>query len=258
MPEDNSNFSSEPFGSINQYYDLLYADKDYQAETRYIISLIKKYSPAAEELLELGFGTANYSKHFSEAGYHITGIEKSERMVEVATTKQIRGFVPVIGDITAFELNKKFDAAVSLFHVTSYLTENTSVVSCFKRVSEHLNKNSLFIFDVWYTPAVYLQQPETRIKRLNTDNYEIFRLAEPEVFFEQNLVQVNYTLLVKNKASLQCDVLKESHLLRHFSTPELTLMAEICGLKLLGCEEFLTGNKPSEKSWGVCYILKKQ
>jgi len=64
MPEDHSNVSSDPFGSINQYYDLFYADKDYQAETGYIISLIKKYNPGAKEVLELGFGTGNYSKHF--------------------------------------------------------------------------------------------------------------------------------------------------------------------------------------------------
>jgi len=258
MSEDKSSHSAEPFAALNQYYDLLYADKDYRSESNYIISIIKKYNPQAKELLELGFGTANYSRHFSDAGYNVTGIEKNEQMAEVARSKRISGFVPLIGDITDFTLNRKFDFAVSLFHVISYLTENKSVVSCFKRVAEHLNKNSLFIFDVWYTPAVYMQQPETRIKRLNTDCNEVFRLAEPEVFFEQNLVQVNYTLLVKNKVSLRCDVLKESHLLRHFSTPEIILIAEICGFTLLGCEEFLTGNKPSEKTWGVCYILKKQ
>ena len=258
MREEKPTVSPEPFDITNQYYDLFYADKDYQSETSYIISLIKKYTPAARELLELGYGTGNYSTHFSDAGYNITGIEKNERMAEVAYAKQIREFLPLTGDITGFELNRKFDVAVSLFHVISYLTENKSVLSCFKQVSQHLNKDSLFIFDVWYTAAVYRQQPETRIKRLNTDNYEIFRIAEPEVFFEQNLVQVNYTLLVKNKASHLCEVLKESHLLRHFSTPEVGLMAENAGFTLLRSEEFLTGNKPSDKTWGVCYILKKQ
>jgi len=107
MPEVNPPAISEPFGSVDKYYDLLYADKDYASETSYIISHLKRYNPGARELLELGSGTGNYSKHFSEAGYNITGIEKSEGMAKVAAGKQLRGFVPLTGDITAFEIKKK-------------------------------------------------------------------------------------------------------------------------------------------------------
>jgi SAM-dependent methyltransferase len=257
MTNDKPLHSSEPFSLFNQYYDLLYQEKDYAGESRYITSLLNKQNSKPGELLELGCGTGNYAKEFSEAGFTVTGIEKSEQMVDVARSKEISNFFPIVDDITTFNLNRKFDAAVSLFHVISYLTENESVLSCFKRVAEHLNKDGFFIFDVWYTPAVYVQQPETRIKRLNTDSYEIIRIGEPEIFYELNVVEVNYTLIIKDKSSSQYDVLKEKHILRHYSTPEIKLLAQLSGFTVVSCEEFLTGDDPSADTWGVCYILKK-
>jgi hypothetical protein len=85
----------------------------------------------------------------------------------------------------------------------------------------------------------------------------VIRIAEPEVFYDLNVVEVNYTLVVKEKGSSQYDVLKEKHVLRHYSTPEIKLMAQLSGFTLVRCEEFLTGNVPSGSTWGVCYILKK-
>ena len=245
MTKDKTLHSSEPFSLFNQYYDMLYQEKDYAVECRYIMSLLGEQNNKPGELLELGCGTGNYSKEFSDAGFTIIGIEKSKQMVDVAMSKGIPHFFPVVDDITTFNVNKKFDAAVSLFHVVSYLTDNEEMVSCFKRVAEHLNKDGIFIFDVWYTPAVYVQQPETRIKRLNSDGYEIIRIAEPEIFYELNVVEVNYTLIIKDKSSSLWDVLKEKHILRHYSTPEIKWMAQLSGFTLVRCEEFLTGNDPS-------------
>jgi len=53
------------------------------------------------------------------------------------------------------------------------------------------------------------------------------------------------------------EMLSESHPMRHFSLPELDLLGQISGFDLVGAEEFLTGNTPSEETWGVCLIFKK-
>jgi hypothetical protein len=45
--------------------------------------------------------------------------------------------------------------------------------------------------------------------------------------------------------------------MRHFSIPEIGLLAEHTGFKILKTEEFLTASDPSERTWGVCIILKK-
>ncbi len=227
MMNDKLSQTSGSFQLFNNYYDLLYHEKNYEEETKYVTGLIKNFKLNSYNFLELGSGTGNYSKHLSDQGYKITGIEKNENMVALAKAKAIPNFEPVVGDITTFSVKKKFDVVVSLFHVISYLTENSKVISCFKQVYKHLKKNGIFIFDVWYTPAVYAQQPRNNIKRIDTDDYEITRIAEPLVNCEENVVQVNYQMIVKNKITRKHEVLNETHSMRHFSSPEIKMMAKL-------------------------------
>ena len=48
------------FGEYAKYYDLLYADKDYAAETAFVREIICRLAPGARTLLELGCGSARY------------------------------------------------------------------------------------------------------------------------------------------------------------------------------------------------------
>lgn len=244
------------FNLYSSYYDLLYKDKDYQAEAKYVQQLLQQYQPNCKSLLELGCGTGNHAAFLCANGYTVHGIERSEQMVQEGLQKNIQGFSPSQGDITGFKLNQAFDAAVSLFHVISYLTENDALVSCFKTVHEHLNLGGLFLFDVWYSPAVYFQQPETRIKRLQGEGFTATRLAEPVLHTERNVVDVNYEIIVQQN-NKESHTFKELHPMRHFSVPEIDLLARSMGFKLLLAEEFLTASKPSQDTWGVCFLLKK-
>ncbi len=251
------NVKTEPFKLSSAYYDLLYNDKDYQAECTYVCQLIKKYRPDAKSIIELGSGTGTYSKLLSESGFAITGIELEHEMNLLAVEKNIPNFTAITNDITQFELGTKHDVVLALFHVISYLNTNQQLISCFKQVSKHLHQDGVFIFDVWYSPAVYNLKPEKRVKKLENDAIEITRHADPVIFFDKNIVQVNYEMIVKDKTTGEDTLFKEEHSMRHFSTPEISLFAELSGMQVIAAEEFLTANKTSADTWGVCYILQK-
>ncbi|MGI8635970.1 MAG: class I SAM-dependent DNA methyltransferase [Segetibacter sp.] len=252
-----SNSESISFDIYGVYYDLLYSTKDYAKEAEYVTKIIRAIDPTAEELIELGCGTGNYSESLCRNGYQVTGIEKSERMVQAALSKSIENFFPLVGDVTTFKLNRKFDVAVSLFHVISYLNTNEEVLSCFKNVFEHLKAGGIFIFDIWYTPAVYSQKPETRIRRVENKEVAIIRIAEPSILFEQNVVQIAYEMIIRIKATDELQILKERHTMRHFSTPEIKLIAELVGFTIITSQEFLTAKEPGADTWGVCFVLQK-
>jgi SAM-dependent methyltransferase len=253
----NTNPISNPFNTYNNYYDLLYHDKNYQKEAEYITNLIKAINPEATELIDLGSGTGNYSKFLCEAGFKITGIERNKQMAAAANSKSIDGFHTVVDDISTFEVPRKFDAAISLFHVINYLTENEKILSCFSQVFKHLKPNGIFVFDVWYSPAVYLQLPQTRVKHVQDEKIDVTRLARPIMNYEKNIIEVHYEMTIKNKCDGQEKILEEVHHLRHFSTPEIELLAKFSGFKLIRSEEFLTAKVPGADTWGVCYILQK-
>jgi SAM-dependent methyltransferase len=228
------------FNTYSKYYDLLYKDKDYQSEAGYVADIIKAECPDAKNIIELGCGTGNHAAKLCKYGYRLTGLEISKEMVTLAKEKNIEGFNPLVADITDFTIEEKYDVAISLFHVISYISSNTDLISCFKKVNEHLNSKGIFIFDVWYSPAVYIQNPETRIKRMSNDIINVTRIAESVLYYNSNTVEVNYEIMIQNKETSVMELFKEKHTMRHFSIPEIELLATHTNFNLIKTEEFST------------------
>jgi hypothetical protein len=86
---------------------------------------------------------------------------------------------------------------------------------------------------------------------------KITRLAEPVIYPNENRVDVNYTIFAQDAASGACQTFTENHPMRHFSLPELDLLASVTGFERLCAEAFLTGEAPGEETWGVCLVLRR-
>ncbi len=246
---------TEVFEASACYYDLLYREKDYVAEADYVQRLIKTHG-GGKDLLEFGSGTGKHARLLVSRGFTVTGVERSAEMF--AQAKQGSGFSCILGDLREVHLGRTFDAVLSLFHVISYQTSNASVGAAFDRASEHLRRGGLFIFDVWYTPAVLAQRPATRVKRLSSDEVEVIRIAEPCMFGNENRVDVHYTIVVKDKRSGAVKEFSEVHPMRHFSLPELDLLADRSGFERVTAEELISGADPGETTWGVCLVMRKK
>ena len=95
----------------------------------------------------------------------------------VLKAKNVTGFTCQQGNITNVKMNKTYDVVLSLFHVMSYQITNKQLKDVFENAAAHLNKDGLFIFDFWYSPAVYAQKPSVRVKRAANEKIEITRIA---------------------------------------------------------------------------------
>ncbi|SDG41960.1 Methyltransferase domain-containing protein [Pedobacter terrae] len=248
---------SQNFKLYSQYYDLLYQDKDYQAEVDYLHQLINQYCPNNISILELGSGTGKHANLLVNKGYNMYGLERSAEMVAIANRAKAENITFKVADITDFQINQSFDVALSLFHVISYLVDNQSLISTFQNVHRHLNEKGLFIFDVWHSSAVNFQVPEKRTKTLQNEIIHVTRHANPIINTEQNIVEVNYSIEVKDLKDGKITNIDESHPMRYFSRPEIELLAYATGFEVIHSEEFLSKTIPSVETWGVCYILKK-
>ena len=246
------------FDAYSHYYGLLYRDKDYAAEVEYIDGLLSRYGIVGRELLEFGSGTGKHGRLLAELGYKVTGIERSAEMVRHAIVT--KGFRCQQGDICTVQLGRTFDAVLSLFHVISYQVSNEALRAVFARAAEHLKPGGLFVFDVWYSPAVYAQRPEVRVKRMINEEGEITRISEPAIFPNENRIDVRYTVFVRDLATGAYQTFIETHPMRHFSLPELDLLVGLAGasgFERLAAEAFLTGDEPGEETWGVCLVLRR-
>lgn len=247
----------ENFEKYSRYYDLLYLDKNYLKESQYVVDLVNEYSINSKDLLDLGCGSGGHATFLSKSGFSITGVEKSRALIDIAINKKINNFRIVEGDIIDFKINKKFDVALSLFHVISYITTTNDILKCFKNVYDHLKPGGIFIFDVWNTPGVYSEMPTVKIKKMADSEIEVTRIATPEVLPNDNIVNVVFELFIKEKRSGLISNNVEIHPMRHFSISEIDFFANSCGLKLMHFEEYLTKAIPEINTWGVCYVLKR-
>lgn len=245
------------FKLYSQYYDLLYADKNYVAEANYIADLIHTYKPNSKSILELGAGTGKHAFLLAKKGFQLLGLERSADMVAIANQENNQQVSFKVADITDFNLIQSFDVATSLFHVISYLTDNKSLIQTFKNVHQHLNNDGIFIFDVWHSSAVHHQIPEKRTKKLQNENMEVLRKANPIIYPELNVVEVDYEITITNLKDKTNHQIYEKHPMRYFSRPEIGLLAYATGFELVHTEAFLTKENPSIYTWGVTYILKK-
>lgn len=243
------------FGAYSHYYNLLYQDKDYHGETDYVHGLIRKYHPTTQNILDLGCGTGRHDILLAEKGYRITGVDFSDDMLAVARSASST-LTFHQGDIRTIRLGEKFDAVISLFHVMSYQTTNDDLASSFATVREHLNPGGVFIFDCWYGPAVLSEPPVIRIKRLEDEKISVLRIAEPVMHPNENLVDVNYHVIVRVKTEGKDQDLRETHRMRYLFRPELDFFLRDAGLRIVDEFEWITNKPPGLNTWGVCFVVK--
>ena len=246
------------FNDYAKYYDLLYADKNYQQEADYVHSLIQRFSASSEKnILEIGCGTGTHASFMSRLGYHITGVDMSSEMIDRALAKNIPNTNFQVGNAIDFSLPNNFEVIYSLFHILSYQTANENQQKMLANVGNHLTENGIFIFDFWYAPAVLTERPSVRIKRLEDNDIKVTRISEPLLKVNENTVDVNFELLIENKQNQQLTVIKELHPMRYFSLPEIEFLMAAAGMKLAYAQEWLTEKVPSENTWGVCCVAQK-
>ena len=236
------------FNDYAKYYDAFYSHKT-QEDIDYIKSLISKYHPVTKNVLSFGCGTGRHEFLLSE-DYKVTGVDRSSEMLVIANDcRQTENNEFVLGDIRNVKLGKKFDTCVSLFHILDYLSTNKDLAEVFSNAHQHLNDDGLFVFDVWYGPAVLHIKPEERTQTTQ----EITKKCTPTLLENKNVVKVKYDFLENNK-----HVFSETHVMRYYFLPELLEILENTGFEIITTEEWITKDTPSINTWSVCVVCRKK
>lgn len=245
------------FKEYSKYYDLLYKDKDYISEVSYLSEIFTKLDKHNCSLLDIGCGTGKHAGLLAQKGFKVHGVDISETMLESA----VRNFGDKVsfslGDIRNLSLPKTFDIVTSLFHVMSYQTSNEDLEASFNSVYNHLNANGYFIFDCWYGPGVMSDLPAVRIKRMGDEEFEIIRIAEPELNFNDSIVNVNYQILINELKNNRLTTLYEQHPMRFLYKNEIEFLALKFNFKFIGFYTWLTFREPAGNDWYVMFILQK-
>jgi SAM-dependent methyltransferase len=243
-------------------YDTLYGDKDYTGELELLENAFKRYSPEQkiEQILDLGCGTGNYAIPLAQRGYKISGVDISENMLIHAREKAKEFSVEPLfihGDLKLFSANQTFDAAIMMFAVLGYQLENDEVFAALLNVQKHLRPGGLFVFDVWYGPAVLSIRPSDRVKIIPTKTGKVIRAASGSLDTYHHLSEVRYHLweISNNKVDAETE---ERHLMRYFFPQELAFFTKQAGLELISLTAFPSLDKElSDETWNAIGVCRK-
>lgn len=254
--------SREIFGLYSAYYDLLYRDKDYKGEADFALSFLNDSALADHDIADFGCGTGRHAIEFARKGFNVTGVELSDTMLQMAdrnlsVNTDVRDRVKFIqGNVCNVSTGEKYNALFMLFHVLGYLNTNSEILEALRNIGDHLVNGGILVFDFWYGPAVLSILPEQRIKTLENDDLKIIRTALPIMKYNDNVVEVNYNIEAEWTESGKKKDFNERHRMRYFFIPELELLLNASGFKVMRMSEWMSGAELSEATWsGVCAAI---
>lgn len=248
---------TEPFGSSYAgTYDLLYQDKDYVAECDLLEKLFEGRD--IKSVVDLGCGTGGHAVVLSSRGYEVIGIDRSSAMLDEAREKARRNGVSVEfrqGDVRSFQLDSPVDATLAMFAVLGYQLANDDVLSTLKSVRSILRPDGLFVFDVWYGPAVLAEGPTERVRVIENGNGSVIRASAGVLDISQHRCDVTMRVWTWNMEGLAETM--EEHAVRYFFPMELRLLLEGCGFELERLGAFPDFDRdPDLSTWNVIGLAR--
>lgn len=249
----------EVFRGYAKFYDLFYADKDYEAECDFLRRIFAANGvPETGSVLDLGCGTGGHVIPLSRSGYDVTGIDRSPEMVSIAQSKSAdAGVGPslMVGDVRTLELGRTFDAVISMFAVVGYQLSNDDLAAVFRVARTHLDPGGLFTFDAWFGPAVLSERPEVKRKTVVLDDgRSLDRVATPTLDVIAQTVRVEYSFEESGEPIAE---MAESHTMRFLFAQEIAYFLQDAGFEVVNLMPFMReGETPTEHDWNVTWVAR--
>lgn len=238
------------YNTFAQFYDKLTENVEYKVRADYVSDFFSSYEGEVKTVLDLACGTGNISYYLSERGYKITGLDLSEDMLSVASSKNIEGLLLLKGDMKNFYLPQKYDCCICLLDSINHLENIQEVEACFECVYKSLNEGGLFIFDV-----------NTINKHKNILAGNTFVFDEDDFYLvwdnegiDNSKVRILLDLFVYNGMSY--DRYSEEFVETAYNIEELK--KALIGFDVLGIYDDLTLNSPTNESERIYFVCKRK
>jgi len=134
------------------------------------------------DILELGCGTGRVALPLAEEGFGVTGIELSQQMLDIFQQKLsdinlnrpefVKQIEIIQGDITNFNLSRKFALIIIPFRTFQALTDFNDIESLLNCVREHLSNDGSFILNTSNPDDDLLEEEWERAEEFNEETID--------------------------------------------------------------------------------------
>ncbi len=241
------------YGEIARYYDMIYgADIDYKRESQGLHQIFKNGS--VKRILDIACGSAAHLIHLGRLGYEGTGIDISQRMLDIGRKKaETEGLSInlVSGDMNhlqGLDLGERFDAVISLY-APGLNASPAGVKHTLHSIRPLLKVDGLLVLNLMNARCGFLDtsSPELSFDACDVDGVKV-------VWFYQTVLKgkeqhLTAVYLVEDKGEPAMYV--HHHLITSFALDEAKKLLEGCGFQtssvygsLVGLTEF-QGEEPA-------------
>ncbi|MFL5790254.1 MAG: class I SAM-dependent methyltransferase [Actinomycetota bacterium] len=135
-------------------YDLVYSFKDYDAEARDLVSLIRERNPGASSLLDVACGTGKHLELLRAEFPDVGGVDLDDGLLAIA--RERLPDVPLVNaDMRTFGLGRTFDVVTCLFSAVGYLRDADELARATGRMAAHLAPGGVLVVDGWVRPDAW-------------------------------------------------------------------------------------------------------
>jgi SAM-dependent methyltransferase len=219
------------------YYDRFYQLKDYEKEAWFLNEILSQHQITT--VLDVGCGTGSHLLKLIHYGYIGEGIDLNTEMVQIANT-ELHGRASQ-ADMRTFNLNRKYDAVVSMFAVFNHNIEVSDARSTLVQCKSHLNEEGVLILDL-YNPQSSGQKEAT------LDG--VTKIMKWQLNQETQICESTVSFIENNQA------VEEKFPLRVYSIAQITELLKEAGFKRIEFYDNYTFSQGSASSKNLIVVAK--
>ena len=207
-----------------RYYDLIYAQKPYAGEARFVHELLGG-SPG--RLLDVACGSGRHAREFAALGWDVTGVDYSPDLLARAREA---GIAVHEQDMRSLDVpGAPFDAITCLFDSIGYPQDNDGIVAALAGMGRHGRSVAV---EFLHAPAMLASADPVRVRRWELpDGGELLRVSETEIDAAAMTMHVSYDV-VELRADGGYARERERQSNRFFAVEEMRALMQLGGLRV--------------------------
>ena len=230
-----------PYEKFAYAYDQMMRNVNYQRWGDYIESLFSTYGCKPKTILDVACGTGALTVLLALRGYQMTGIDRAIGMLNIAREKAEEQQLEIEfhhGDMLNFQLDRKFDAILCTYDSINYASNENDLTSTFKTVSEHLEPEGLFTFDVT-TERNIVEHFHNKTFSENHQDYSY--IWKNNYFYQSKMCRTFLTFFIREGELFRR--YEEVHQQRIFEVSTVNELLKDAGYKMLSAFDMYTFNR---------------
>jgi ubiquinone/menaquinone biosynthesis C-methylase UbiE len=230
-----------------KFYDKIWGKYDYGTDAEFLDRLLREHR--CRRVIDVGCGTGTHAIKLSDLGYKVTAVDVSSAMLKIARSKikgrNVRLRQGDMKNLKSLFAEERFDAAISLGHVTYHLYTDQEVKVFFKGLHRILRKDGLLVFSARNAKKIKEEYLNTlRLAHIvNDEEIQILVLEHNQRDTKEPNTLV-WTPIYLIKENDRVDLQIREHKLHWFHPQELRKLLTECGFKQISIR-----SGPSEEAF---------